>query len=443
MNSDAASLVPTNRRWVVFALAAATSFLLYLHRYTWNLIRPELQREYQFSNTELEAMGTAFYLSYAVGSVPSGVAIDLFGPHLFLVGIILAWSLTLPLHGATSSVLGMASVRVLFGAGQTGCYPALGQVTRAWFPWTSRTLVQGWVASFFGRGGAGCASILMGWLLLTMTWQEALIVLSIPGVLFALLFLAVFRNSPAEDRHVNAAELALIRGDDPVGVEARGVIPVKTAMRNRTLRVMLGQQVLDSGSDVVYTLVTGSYFVSLGVTEKTELGWFVSLPLWGGALGGITAGFLNDRMIRAVGSRWGRSLVASCGKLLATGSLVFAISQPTPEKIAYGLFIVKFFTDWSQPTVWGTCTDIGGRFSATVFSIINMAGNVGALLTPFVIGPLLDAFTVKQTVAGKLVSTTNFTPMFVLVGTMYLGSAVCWLFVDCTRRLEEHESVSE
>jgi hypothetical protein len=92
--------------------------------------------------------------------------------------------------------------------------------------------------------------------------------------------------------------------------------------------------------------------------------------------------------------------------------------------------------------VWGTCTDIGGRFSATVFSIVNMAGNVGALLTPFVIGPLLDAFTEKQTVAGKLVSTTNFTPMFVLVGAMYLGSAVCWLFVDCTRRLEEYESVS-
>ena len=27
-------------RPIIFALAASTSFLLYLHRYTWNLVRP-------------------------------------------------------------------------------------------------------------------------------------------------------------------------------------------------------------------------------------------------------------------------------------------------------------------------------------------------------------------------------------------------------------------
>ena len=121
--------VPTGRRHVVFWLASATSFLLYLHRYTWNLIRPELQAEYGFSNTTLEALGTTFYATYAFGSIPSGVVIDLFGPHFVLVVIVLVWSLTLPLHGVTANIYGLGGVRLLFGAAQTGGYPALGKVT--------------------------------------------------------------------------------------------------------------------------------------------------------------------------------------------------------------------------------------------------------------------------------------------------------------------------
>ncbi len=35
---------PTGRRYVIFFLAAGTSWFLYLHRYTWNFIRPASKR---------------------------------------------------------------------------------------------------------------------------------------------------------------------------------------------------------------------------------------------------------------------------------------------------------------------------------------------------------------------------------------------------------------
>lgn len=440
MSYDPLSERPTNRRRLVFCLASATSFLLYLHRYTWNLIRPELEAEYGFTNTQLEALGTAFYATYALGSIPSGIVIDLFGPHLFLFAIILIWSIIVPLQAVTGNVFALGSIRMLFGAAQTGTYPALGNVTRIWFPRARRTMVQGWVASFFGRGGGACSSVIMGTLLmgyLGLSWRMALVAMAIPGAIFAVLFLIVFRNSPEEDPHTNQAERELIQGDERTGTETRGVIPVRKALKNFSLRVMVFQQFLNAGSDVVYTLVMGSFFLSRGVADMKELGWLVSLPLIGGALGGIMGGFLNDRLIRRVGSRWGRSLVGFFGKTLAAASLYIAITQPTAAQVAYGLFLVKFFTDWSQPTVWGTCTDIGGRFSATVFSAINMAGNTGALVMPLVFGPLLDYFKTEQTVAGELVVVTNFTPMFVLVGLMYVGAGILWLLVDCTRRIED------
>ena len=79
---------------------------------------------------------------------------------------------------------------------------------------------------------------------------------------------------------------------------------------------------------------------------------------------------------------------------------------------AWGLFVVKFFSDWTQPTVWGTCTDMGGRYSATVFSIINMAGNVGGIVTPIVLGVILDVYSTTSIVDGVEKMVTNLSVCF-------------------------------
>ena len=437
---------PTNRRWVIFAFSCAASFLLYFHRYTWNVIRPLLQEEYGFSNTQLELMGTAFYFTYAIGQIPSGIISDLFGTHLFLVAIIAAWSLTLPLHGFSGRLGSLISVRLLFGAVQAGAYPALGQVTRSWFPPGARTQMQGWVASFFGRGGGAASSFVMATLLMDrcgFSWQIALVCMGVPGLVFAVLLLLMFRSSPEEDSQTNESERELIRGNERVGNESRDVMPFRTAWRNLSLRILVIQQFLSAGADVVYTLTLGSFFVSLGA-DLGQLGWMVSLPVIGGAMGGVAGGFLNDWLIRRTGSRrWARSGIGFSGKVLATLSLLVAVMLPNAELVAYGLFVVKFFTDWSQPTVWGTCTDLGGKYSATVFSINNTSGNVGALVTPLIVGPLLDWFSVVTMVDGEIHRATNFTPMFALVGAMYIGAAVLWLFVDCTRQIKAPSNFKE
>ena len=111
-------------------------------------------------------------------------------------------------------------------------------------------------------------------------------------------------------------------------------------------------------------------------------------------------------------------------------------AQISGVAVAFGLFAVKFFSDWTQPTVWGTCTDMGGRYSATTFSIINTAGNLGSLVTPLAIGWLLDFYSSSQIVDGVQRTVTNYTPMFVLVAVMYLVSACCWFFIDCTQSLD-------
>ncbi|NQV24803.1 MAG: MFS transporter [Rhodopirellula sp.] len=465
--------IPTKRRWIVFGLAAATSFMLYLHRYTWNFIRPELMDEYKFSNQEMGILDTAFYASYSLGQIPGGIICDMFGPHLFVGIIIAVWSLTMPCLGMASSMNGLIAARLGFGAAQAGCYPAIAKVTREWFPISQRTTLQGLVASFFGRSGGAMSSLFYGSFLMGIcgfSWRVALTMLALLGLALAVLFLWQCRNRPEEDPRCNEAEQDLIRAGDATPVDDQPkVLPLSRALKNASLRMFVVQQYMNAGADYVYSILMGSFFIeSRGVTDKVILGILASMPLWGGACGGVAGGMLNDFLIRVTGSRSrSRTIVGFSGKVLACFFLYAALMYPNvplvpslvaildgvfasagiltalgvdgisdPLAAAGLLFLTKFFTDWTQPTVWGTSTDMGGRYSATVFSVINASGGVGGVITPMVGGWLLDRYATVAIENGEKITTTHYEPVFVMVGVMYLLSAVCWLFINSENSLD-------
>lgn len=438
---------PTNVRWLMFALACMTSWFLYLHRYTWNFIRPELKSEYDFSNTQLESIYTAFSITYGLGQIPSGIICDFFGPHFFLGVIIALWSLMLMSFGSAGSIGGFSGIRMIFGATQAGCYPSLSKVTRLWCPLKTRTIAQGIIASFFGRSGGAMSSIIMATLLmglLGLNWRTALVVMGGVGLLFAGLFLWLYRNEPENDPRVNDAELELILEGEVPTKEGPRVMPIRRALRNPSLLVLILQQTMNAGADGIYTFLMGSYFrEAKNIDDVAIAGLLVSLPLWGGALGGVAGGFVNDGLIHLTGSRrWSRAIAGFSGKFVACIMMFIAISQTSGLAAAWCLFVVKFFTDWTQPTVWGTCTDMGGRYSATVFSIINTSGSVGGIITVPIFGIVLDRYTRTELIEGVQQSVTNYTPVFVIVAGMYLVSAFCWFFINCTNSLDTEDPIS-
>lgn len=455
---------PTNVRWLTFALACGTSWLLYLHRYSWNIVSPTIQAEYGFDNKQSGFVFSLFYWTYAAGQIPSGIVMDLFGTHQFLGLSIILWSLALMGFGMTKNLWLIGMLRLQFGLFQAGCYPGLTKATRVWFPQQNRTMVQGWIATAFGRGGGAMSPILLGTVLMGyfgLKWQTALAVFGLAGVGFGILFLFLFRNSPQVDARVNDAERRLIStGDSQTSTAYGGVLSWSRAFHNRSMRFFVVQSFLDAGSDVAFVYLMGKFFLDRFDLKIGSVGWMSSLPLWGGALGGIAGGFLNDYLIhRTHDRRRSRSGIGFVGKLIGCVMLFIVASQietaarfiapcrdlldrfvalPASPVLTAGiaLMLAKFFSDWSQPTVWGTCTDLGGRFSATVFSIINTSGTIGGIIMPIVFGTLLDWNTNSQVVDGTKISLINWGPLFMLLAGMYLASGVFWLFIDCNDSLE-------
>ena len=425
---------PTRIRWLIFLLAGGTSWFLYLHRYTFALIKPRLQDELGLSSTQLGYMDSFFSITYAGLQFPAGLLADSIGVHWLLGGLILLWSVAMALHAWAPGIQTLYLSRLLFGAGQSGAYALLSRLTRIWFPASVRTTVQGWVGVFSGRFGGLCANIMFATLLvgiIGLDWRIAIYLLAGAGILHGIAFLCVYRETPRDHPWLNKAEVLLIEGVENRNSEQAGA---DTSITFRTLFGMMRIPAMMNLMMVVAMTITStiadqiySHWIPLFLSSEhglnfKEMGIYSALPLLGGACGGAIGGFLTDRLIRQMGNRrWARSLIGAAGKAAAGITLAVALLgfYDNPYVFCGLLFLVKFFADISLATSWGTITDIGGVATASVFAFNNsVASLVGGAFSP-IYGLIADSLY-----GWKLV--------FTIACASYFLCAFCWLFVNCT-----------
>jgi len=431
---------PTRVRWVMFALACAVSWLLYLHRYSWGVIKPQFLSEHpEISPTEVGWLDAAFLAAYALGQVPGGLAGDWFGPRGVLTIIVLLWSVAGAGVAWTAGFWRLGAMRAAFGLAQAGAYPVVSKMTRTWFPLSVRTSVQGVVASL-GRIGAACSSLVIASLLMGvcgLSWQTALLAIMAPGIVLAIACWLLVRDNPREHPLVNAAELEVIEEASEVSGQKSEVREAAASPKANNVSLgglqLNGPSLFSLGMLLVYAFASTFqdqlyvFWIPLFLVEgrgldATTMGLFTPLPLLGGAVGGILGGFLNDWLIRAWGNRrWARSAVGFVGKGIAAVLILLSLQVDDGRIAMVVLLIARVFGDWSLPTQWGTITDMGGRASATLFGLVNTVGAVGG----FVAGPCL----------GYLKQHYGWDGLFYGVVAMCLVASLTWLFIDCTRQV--------
>jgi MFS family permease len=426
---------PTNVRWVVFALACSTSWLLYLHRYVFALIKPRLAEEWGLESDALGLLDGVFFLFYTIFQVPLGVAADVWGVRLVLTGLIVLWTAGLGMHAAATSSAQMWCARALLGIGQSAVFATLNRISRQWFPLAIRTTLQGFVGVLAGRAGGLSAYLLFGSLLVgvfDLPWRTAVGVFVAIGLAHAVIFFFVFRNSPREHPRVNEAEAALIEGGSPAAdASSPARMTVGQMLRSLTPRglanlvALTAQTTLSAFADNIYSNWIPLFLWQVHRLEFKEMGIYSSLPLFGGAIAGVVGGMLNDLFISRTGNRrWSRSGVAFVGKGMAAVLLLIALAwYDSPYVFCGFLFFVKLFGDWSLTTSWGVVTDIGGRATASVFALNNSVAGIGSMAAPVVF--------------GLLAKSHGWYVVFVAVCVTYALCALSWLVIDCTIPLIE------
>src|ERR1043166_1164727 len=178
-----------------------------------------------------------------------------------------------------------------------------------------------------GRIGGACAPVVIAYLLmgkLALSWQTALWIISIPGIVLAVAFWLLARDTPRRHPWVNELEADLIESGTPTAdasSPSQRPALLLTAGSAFSLAMVFAYIFASTFQDQFYVYWLTQFLkddIGGKGFDDEMVGLWGPWPLLAGALGGIIGGFLNDLLIRRWGNRrWARSTVAFSGKFLA------------------------------------------------------------------------------------------------------------------------------
>jgi ACS family D-galactonate transporter-like MFS transporter len=425
--------VGTFIRYIVLAWLCLAAMLAYAQRFQLGLATEQVQRDLDLSDRELGwAMG-AFFIAYAALQVPGGRLAERIGSRAALAICVALCSFA---AGATGAVFGLASLivaRAVTGAGQAGIFPAATASFGHWFPSGERAIASGLLAGFMSLGGVG-ASYAMSYFLTDTNWRWVFLVFAIPGLLWSAGFWFWYRDRPAEHSAVNAAELARIRGkveptsNDDRSPERVEETPWLALLRSRAMWLIALQQCFRAAGYALFATWFARYLKEVFELSAEDAAWWNAAPLLGVVFGSWLGGAASDWLLVRTGSRGvGRKLTAAV--TMFGCAAMFALAMIPNNHIAAVAWITgaAFLGAVAGPVAYAITIDMGGSHVATVFSIMNMSGNIGAAAFPIGVGYLVEA-------------TGQWEHVLPLVVAIYVLGGICWLLLNPNGTVFDHNA---
>lgn len=412
----------TNYRWVVVALLFFATSINYLDRQVIGFLKPTLEKEFDWSETDYSHIVMAFSAAYAIGLLVFGGIIDKIGTKLGYTISIIIWSLAAMVHAVVKSTFGFGVVRAALGIGESGNFPAAIKVVAEWFPKKERALATG----LFNSGaniGAVAAPVMVPWILGVYGWQMAFLITGVIGFIW-LIFWWIFYEIPSRHKKINKAEFDHVHSDVEDQVVADGNEPkIKWAQLfavRQTWTFVIGKFLTDP-MWYFFLFWLPSYFATTFNLDLKK----PSLPLiviyTATTIGSIGGGYLSSWFIKS-----GMPIFKARKTAMFLFALcvvpIFAARYATNIWQAVGLISLAAAAHqaWSA-NIFTTASDMfPKRAVSSVVGIGSMAGSVGGIVFPILIGFILQS--AKD--AGNI--TTGYNILFSICAGAYL---VAWLLM--------------
>ncbi|MDA7916290.1 MFS transporter [Verrucomicrobia bacterium] len=380
------------KRYLLLLGTFLLSVLLYVDRACIATAKDDITSELSLSDTQWGWVMAAFSLGYALCQTPTGAIADRFGPRVLLSSVVILWSIFTGLTGLVRSYASLFAVRLLFGAGEAGAFPGMARAVYSWIPMTERGLAQS--INFSGsRLGAMFAMPLVTWLLVSVGWRKMFLILMVIGFAWALFWYFWFRDEPEQHSTISKEEkdFILANRQQPDATQKQKA-PFSLMASSPNMWMVMVQYFCSN-----FTFFFALTWLFPYLKEKYDLttmttGFYTSAPFLGGAVGSICAGLLIDRIYKKGKWQMSRRLPAMIGFSLATLGILMSMRMDTALGAVAWLTLAIFGADMTLSPSWSFCTDIGRKNAGAVSGIMNMAGNVGGLVTALAF-PYLTAWT--------------------------------------------------
>lgn len=359
----------------VFMLAAADRNIL-------SILLVPIQKEFGVSDTAMGALnGGAISLVYATAALPLARLADRSNRRNLLAAAVAIWSAATAACGVAGSFLALMLIRVGGAVGEAGSSPAIMSMVGDLYPRHRRGLAVGCI-TIGSAVGIGVGAYLAGLLNDHYGWRGAFIIMGVPGVLVALLFLLTVREPKR-----GAFEPAAVQPQSRSAWRATKFIfsvPSVPWLLGAKLALQLG-----FGGFLVWA---PAFFMRVhGLTTTQMSAGFGAVVGVSAILSAIIAGLVSDRLSRR-GERW-RSYY--CAAVLGGGVplAVLMLAAPTPTLAFAALFLMSLVTGGATSAsitagLGVVPPELRGFMTALMAFCISV---IGGGLGPVLFGGLTDA----------------------------------------------------
>jgi sugar phosphate permease len=375
-------------RYFICLLIFLCYVLVFFHRLCPAVIALDIQASFGLSGTLLGVLGSAYFYSYAIMQLPTGLMADSWGPRKTVSSFFILAGIGSILMGVAPSFPVAVLGRILVGIGVSTVFVCNFKLLSEWFT-VRQFIVMG--AAFMVMGGIGAlsSSAPLAWISNLIGWRMTLIGVGAVTLVMAGLVYGFVRNRPAE----------------------MGLAPIKTAEEAQVETIGL--------VDGLKMVVFSRRFWPIGIWAFCVIGIaFAVGGLWGGpylmhvyglsktAAGGVLSTFalaliFGSPLFGWLGNRFGRKpvLIGCSMALIVVCGLMSWLVDDLSLPALYTLFFFFFITGGAIGPVIATISkeSFPISISGTSVGMVNLFPFAGATFFQILIGAVLTAQSHGQT----------------------------------------------
>lgn len=372
--------------WRLLPFLLVCYLFAYMDRVNVGFAKLQMQSDLGFSDAAYGVGAGIFFLGYVLFELPSNLMLPKVGARKTFFRILVLWGITSACMLFVRNVQMFYGMRFLLGVFEAGFAPGMIFYLSRWYGPSrmARAIAIVFVAGPLGGIVGGPVS---AWLMTTLAgkaglagWQWMFLVEGLPCIVLGALSLVVLSDRPEQARWLSDDEKRLLEAELATGPTGKDH-SFKAVLRNPKVYLLACAYFCIIASIYAMSFWLPTIVKSQGVDDMMRLGWYMTIPYVGAAIGMYFIGRRSD--IR--GERRFHSSVPALLAALALSLSVFADGHLVASLI---LLTLATTTLWMAYTVFWAIPGqyIKGDAAAGGIALINTIGLSGGFWGPAIIG---------------------------------------------------------
>jgi len=355
-------------------------------------ILPLLVNDFSISYVEAGGLLTIFYAMYSVFQLPAGILADRIGQRWILAAGMVTLSAGILLAASAQEYRTLVMAEALAGVGGSTYHPSGMSLISDLETGDTEGKAMG-IHGLGGIVGTALAPALVGGVTALFDWRVALTVSAMVGIIYGLIFLALFRdvdesNSTAvveSEGRKTSEEEAKNNADTLISPRSTLIAHISVPLERWVAVLFLANLAIATEIGVVRTFVTSYLTEHAGMTTALANGIFF-IMLVGAGISSLGAGSLADFVDRRM---LGFATMGASAVGLAATVLI-----PLSPLMLFAWFFLLGIVMWAPlPTMNAITSQYSEQaFSGSLFGVMLTAGSLGGAGGPILFGAGAEQF---------------------------------------------------